>query len=103
MQIPSTGESQTQGLVRQIHSAHVSASSTVGQSSRSRPHSIDGVDVVGGQADKIQSLVARLKDEPSSREELVKEVRSRLEQGEYATRDAAARTAARILGQEATT
>ncbi len=103
MQIPSTGEGQTQGLFRQIHSAHVQDSSTVGQTGRSRRHSVDGVDIVGGQADQIQTLVARLQDVPSSRDEIVAEVRSRLEHGEYATRDAAERTAARILGSEATT
>jgi len=98
MQIPSTGDGRSTGLVRQVHSSHTSAGAAA-QTGNSRPLAVDGVEVVGRQADQIQSLVSRLKDVPASRDEVVEAVRSRLQQGDYETRDAAERTSARILGR----
>ena len=101
MQIPSTGDGRSSGPIHHVHSGHVQYAATARVSGRNSSHKVDGVEVVGGQADQIQALVTRLRDVPASRGEVVETVRNRLDQGEYTTRDAAERTAARILGRDA--
>jgi len=81
MQIPATGDGRATGQIRQVHASHVNARSAAQRSGRSQTPSVDGVDLVGGQADQIQTLVSRLKDVPASRDEVVEAVRSRLQQG----------------------
>lgn len=103
MQVSSTGDGHSTGPIRQVHTAHAEGSAGAGKPARASSLNVDGVEVVGTQADKIGSLITKLKDIPSTREDVVTEVRVRLDQGEYVTRHAAERTAARILGSDAIT
>lgn len=101
MQIPSAGDGRASSSIHHVHASHVQHTATTRPTGRNPQHKVDGVEVVGEQAEQIQLLVTRLQAVPASRENVVGTVRGRLDQGEYATRDAAERTAARILGRDA--
>ncbi|MCA9075321.1 MAG: flagellar biosynthesis anti-sigma factor FlgM [Planctomycetaceae bacterium] len=103
MQIPSTGDGSPSGPIQHVHSGHVRKGLGTHSQERSSSNEVGGVELVGGHAKQIQSLVSKLRDIPASRDEVVETVRGRLEQGEYTTRHAAERTAARILGSDAIT
>ncbi len=60
---------------------------------------VGGVEIVGAHADQLASLAGRLKDVPATRDDVVAQVRGRIEQGQYSTRDAAERTAASLRGK----
>lgn len=59
-------------------------------------HLVDGVEIVGVRADQLASLVARLKEIPTTRGDVVQRVSELLEQGHYSTRNTAERTASSI-------
>jgi hypothetical protein len=96
MQIHPGGNGPTVGLP--AHPASSAATVPASVRGTADERLIGGVKVVGGQANQLATLAARLKDVPTTRDDIVQQVRERTEQGHYLTRDAAERTAANILG-----
>ncbi len=96
MQIQQGGTGPTVGLPASTSNALKTP--TVSVRGNSDDPLVGGVEIVGVHADQLASLAARLKDVPDTRDDVVAQVRERIEQGQYSTRDAAERTAANIRG-----
>ncbi len=96
MQIQHGGTGPAVGLP--ATTTNTSNTPTVSVRGNSGDRVVGGVEIVGVHADQLTSLAARLKDVPATRDDVVAQVRERIEQGQYSTRDAAERTAASLRG-----
>lgn len=97
MQIHHGGTGPTLGGLP-AHLAHASGTVPASVRGTASEQRLSGVEIVGGHADQLASLAARLKEVPDTRQDIVRSVRERIDRGHYLTRDAAERTAASIRG-----